>query len=34
MEFEPFHIFAEGLLLWRYLGGPWTLVDRFEFDGA
>ena len=33
MEFEPFHIFAEGLLLWRYLGGPWALVDRFEFDG-
>lgn len=32
MEFEPFHIFAEGLLLWRYLGGPWVLVERFEFD--
>ncbi len=32
MEFEPFHIFAEGLLLWRYLGGPWALVERFEFD--
>jgi 2'-5' RNA ligase len=31
MEFEPFHIFAEGLLLWRYLGGPWALVERFEF---
>jgi 2'-5' RNA ligase len=31
MEFEPFHIFAEGLLLWRYLGGPWALVRRFDF---
>ncbi len=32
IEFEPFQIFAEGLLLWRYLGGPWAMVDRFEFD--
>ncbi len=32
LEFEPFHIFAEGLLLWRYLGGPWALVGRFGFD--
>ena len=32
MEFEPFEIFAEGLLLWRYLGGPWALVERFRFD--
>lgn len=32
MEFEPFPIFAEGLLLWHYLGGPWEMVDRFEFD--
>ncbi|CAL1692734.1 hypothetical protein MMB232_02915 [Brevundimonas subvibrioides] len=34
LEFEPFPIFAEGLLLWRYLGGPWALVDRFAFDAA
>jgi 2'-5' RNA ligase len=34
MEFEPFEIFAEGLLLWRYLGGPWALVDRFEFGAG
>lgn len=33
MEFEPFEIFAEGLLLWRYLGGPWALIERFHFDG-
>lgn len=32
--FEPFDILAEGLLLWRYLGGPWVLVDRFDFDAA
>lgn len=32
-EFEPFEIFAEGLLLWRYLGGPWALVERFDFAG-
>ena len=32
LEFEPFQIFAEGLLLWRYLGGPWALVERFEFE--
>jgi 2'-5' RNA ligase len=31
-EFEPFDIVAEGLLLWRYLGGPWEAVDRFEFN--
>lgn len=31
MEFEPFSIRAEGLLLWRYLGGPWARVERFEF---
>ena len=34
LEFEPFEIFAEGLLLWRYLGGPWALVDRFAFDAG
>jgi len=31
LAFEPFPIFAEGLLLWRYLGGPWALVERFQF---
>lgn len=30
-EFEPFDVFAEGLSLWRYLGGPWSLVERFGF---
>jgi 2'-5' RNA ligase len=32
LEFEPFNIVVEGLLLWRYLGGPWALIDRFAFD--
>lgn len=33
-EFEPFPVFAEGLLLWRYLGGPWGAVERFDFDAG
>lgn len=32
LEFEPFEIFAEGLLLWRYLGGPWELLGRYDFS--
>ncbi|MGV3577423.1 2'-5' RNA ligase family protein [Brevundimonas sp.] len=32
--FEPFDIEARGLLLWRYLGGPWELVERFNFDAG
>ena len=32
LQFEPFSVVAEGLLLWRYLGGPWALIDRFQFD--
>jgi 2'-5' RNA ligase len=31
MEFEPFSLLAEGLQLWRYLGGPWARVERLEF---
>ncbi len=30
-EFTPFTVRAEGLLLWRYLGGPWALERRFAF---
>ncbi len=33
MEFEPFDLLAEGLLVWRYLGGPWEAVARLPFDG-
>ena len=29
--FEPFEVQAEGLLLWRYLGGPWEAMDRLPF---
>lgn len=33
-EFVPFGFTATGLLLWRYLGGPWDAVGRFPFAGA
>ncbi|MDP1873749.1 2'-5' RNA ligase family protein [Phenylobacterium sp.] len=33
LEFEPFDITAEGLLVWRYLGGPWEAVARVGFGG-
>ena len=32
-EFEPFDILAEGLLVWRYRGGPWEAVARLPFRG-
>ena len=31
--FAPFTVRAEGLDLWRYLGGPWKLVSRHPFCG-
>lgn len=36
-QFSPFEVGAAGLLLWRYLGGPWEGAGRFAFgvpDGA
>ena len=30
-EFTPFEGVGEGLLLWRYLGGPWDLEAEFGF---
>ncbi len=30
--FRPYAIQAEGLLLWRYLGGPWALEEHFHFQ--
>jgi 2'-5' RNA ligase len=33
-EFEPFDILAEGLLVWRYQGGPWEAVARLPFGAA
>jgi 2'-5' RNA ligase len=32
--FAPFTVRAESLLLWRYLGGPWQLAERFAFGRA
>lgn len=29
--FTPFEVRGEGLLLWRYLGGPWELVGEYLF---
>jgi 2'-5' RNA ligase len=29
--FSPFSVKAEGLHLWRYLGGPWEAVETFRF---
>jgi len=29
--FEPFEVGAEGLLLWRYLGGPWGTMGSYGF---
>ena len=29
--FAPFEVGAEGLLLWRYLGGPWEPVGSYGF---
>ncbi len=31
IEFRPFDLRAEGLLLWRYLGGPWEAAGSFPF---
>jgi 2'-5' RNA ligase len=32
--FAPWTCVAVGLDLWRYLGGPWEHLQRFEFGGA
>ncbi|AHY45745.1 2'-5' RNA ligase superfamily [Rubrobacter radiotolerans] len=32
--FEPFAVRAEGLLLWRYLGGPWEPVAEEDFGSS
>ncbi len=29
--FRPYSVQATGLLLWRYLGGPWKLEQEFRF---
>ncbi len=30
-SFRPYSVEATGLLLWRYLGGPWALEEAFAF---
>jgi 2'-5' RNA ligase len=32
-EGPPFDLIAEGLLIWRYRGGPWTLHAEVPFSG-
>lgn len=31
--FAPFTVRGDGLLLWRYLGGPWQAEGRYKFTG-
>jgi hypothetical protein len=30
-QWQPITGYGEGLLLWRYEGGPWTLINEFLF---
>ena len=32
-EFAPFTVYANGLILWRYLNGPWQWYRQFLFGG-
>lgn len=32
LSWQPLSGWGKGLLLWRYLGGPWELVDEFQFQ--
>lgn len=32
-SFSPFEVRGEGLLLWRYLGGPWEKAGEYPFRG-
>ena len=33
-EFDPFRVEGSGLLLWRYLRGPWMQVGAFPFTAV
>ncbi len=33
VRFQPWEARGEGLLLWRYLGGPWEALGEFPFTG-
>jgi hypothetical protein len=32
--FSPFEVMSVGLRLWRYLGGPWDLLQTFPFTNV
>lgn len=32
-EWEPFEVVGEGVLVWRYRGGPWEALDELSFTG-
>ena len=32
-SFSPFEVRGEGLMLWRYLGGPWEALGAYPFGG-
>jgi 2'-5' RNA ligase len=32
IDFEPFQITAEGLVLWEYCNGPWQFYKAFNFS--
>jgi hypothetical protein len=31
-DFEPFPFTIHGIQLWRYLGGPWEYLTKFDFE--
>jgi hypothetical protein len=33
-DWQPFQAAGKGLLLWRYLGGPWELAGEYRFEGG
>lgn len=32
-QFAPFTAYGTGLVLWAYLGGPWKLIQNYDFKG-
>ena len=31
-DFNPFSIEAEGIIVWEYLNGPWSLIQEYRFE--
>ena len=31
-DFNPFSIEAEGISVWEYLNGPWSLIQEYRFE--